>query len=64
MYCPRCGTSVCEDDTLFGGCCQWGCRTCKFAMNCFDFFTKKIDEDSTPIYNPIKAALLRIKYKK
>lgn len=64
MYCPKCGTRVKMEDQLFGGCCQWGCETCKFAMNCRDVFTGELKKDTEPLFNPLKAWQMRRKYKK
>jgi len=64
MYCINCGTKIHMEDMLFGGCCQWGCSNCHFAHNCKDFFTGKIRENTRPIFNPIKAIVLRRRFKK
>ena len=59
MYCPKCGTSISNDDMLFGGCCSYRCSECGFCIYCYDVFTDELEEDTKPIFNPVKAWLLR-----
>ncbi len=60
MYCPVCGGKVFAQ--LFGGTCSQGCVYCNKAVYCRDVHSHKLEPDSYPVSNPLKAIILRLKY--